>query len=265
MKERADLLLVHKNLAPSREKAKTMIMAGEAFIGTERIQKAGQLIDKDSEITIKGHSLKYVSRGGFKLEKILDSYDIDLTGKVCMDIGSSTGGFTDCMLQHGASKVYAVDVGYNQLAYSLRVDPRVVVMERTNIRYLDASELEEAVDFISIDVSFISLDLVLPKAVTYLNRPGKISALIKPQFEAGKHKVGKGGIVSDPNVHKEVLERTLELVRSLDMTPEVLTYSPIQGAKKGNTEFLMLLSNVDTDAPPISIDEVVRASREEFH
>ena len=160
MRERADLLLVKKQLAPSREKAKTMIMAGEAFVGTERIAKAGQMLDEDVEITIKGHSLKYVSRGGFKLEKILEDYTIDLNGHVCMDIGSSTGGFTDCMLQHGAKKVYAVDVGYNQLAYELRVDPRVVVMERTNVRHLDKEQLADAIDFISIDVSFISLELV---------------------------------------------------------------------------------------------------------
>ena len=179
MKERADVLLVKKNLAPSREKAKTMIMAGEAFIGTERIAKAGQMIDVDAEISVKGHSLKYVSRGGFKLEKIIENCGIDLTDKVCMDIGSSTGGFTDCMLAHGARKVYAVDVGYNQLAYTLRVDPRVVVMERTNVRYLDAGDLDDGMDFISIDVSFISLELVLPKAVSYLSDTGKIAALIK--------------------------------------------------------------------------------------
>lgn len=263
MKERADLVLVQKHLAPSREKAKTIIMAGEAFIGTERIQKPGQPIDPKAEIIVKGRHLKYVSRGGFKLEKILDDYAIDLSEKVCMDIGSSTGGFTDCMLQHGASKVYAVDVGYNQLAYSLRIDPRVVVMERTNVRHLDASALEDAVDFISIDVSFISLDLVLPKAVTYLQKSGQIAALIKPQFEAGREKVGKGGIIRDQKVHKEVLEKITSLVEELGMTVEVLTYSPIQGAT-GNTEFLMLLGNDETKARPYSIDEVVKASGEEF-
>ncbi|MDY3119245.1 MAG: TlyA family RNA methyltransferase [Peptoniphilus sp.] len=263
MKERADVLLVKKNLAPSREKAKTMIMAGEAFIGAERIAKAGQLIDSESEIVVKGHSLKYVSRGGFKLEKIIESCDIDLTGKVCMDIGSSTGGFTDCMLSHGAKKVYAVDVGYNQLAYSLRVDPRVVVMERTNVRYLDREDLDDAMDFISIDVSFISLELVLPRAVSYLSGGGKIATLIKPQFEAGKGKVGKGGIVSDPKVHEEVLGKIQDVVRGLGMYPEVLTYSPIQGAT-GNTEFLMLMTRDSAAAIDVDVEEVVRASREEF-
>ena len=263
MKERADVLLVKKNLAPSREKAKTMIMAGEAFIGTERIAKAGQMIDVDAEISVKGHSLKYVSRGGFKLEKIIENCGIDLTDKVCMDIGSSTGGFTDCMLAHGARKVYAVDVGYNQLAYSLRVDPRVVVMERTNVRYLDAEDLDDAMDFISIDVSFISLELVLPKAVSYLSDTGKIAALIKPQFEAGKNKVGKGGIVSDPEVHREVLNKIHHLVQDLGIYPEVLTFSPIQGAT-GNTEFLMLMTKDQAASKPIDIDNVVRASGEEF-
>ena len=263
MKERADVLLVKKNLAPSREKAKTMIMAGEAFIGTERIAKAGQMIDVDAEIRVKGHSLKYVSRGGFKLEKIIENCGIDLTYKVCMDIGSSTGGFTDCMLAHGARKVYAVDVGYNQLAYSLRVDPRVVVMERTNVRYLDAEDLDDAMDFISIDVSFISLELVLPKAVSYLSETGKIAALIKPQFEAGKGKVGKGGIISDPEIHREVLNKIHDLVADLGMYPEVLTFSPIQGAT-GNTEFLMLMTKEVAASKPIDIDWVVRASGEEF-
>ena len=263
MKERADVLLVKKKLAPSREKAKTMIMAGEAFIGTERIAKAGQMIDAEAEIRVKGHSLKYVSRGGFKLEKIIENCAIDLTDKVCMDIGSSTGGFTDCMLSHGARKVYAVDVGYNQLAYSLRVDPRVVVMERTNVRYLDAEDLADAMDFISIDVSFISLELVLPKAVSYLSETGKIAALIKPQFEAGKGKVGKGGIVTDPAIHREVLEKMHHLVTELGMYPEVLTFSPIQGAT-GNTEFLMLMTKDQAASKPIDIDNVVRASGEEF-
>ena len=263
MKERADVLLVKKNLAPSREKAKTMIMAGEAFIGTERIAKAGQMIDVETEISVKGHSLKYVSRGGFKLEKIIENCGIDLTDKVCMDIGSSTGGFTDCMLAHGARKVYAVDVGYNQLAYTLRVDPRVVVMERTNVRYLDAEDLDDGMDFISIDVSFISLELVLPKAVSYLSDTGKIAALIKPQFEAGKNKVGKGGIVSDPEVHREVLNKIHHLVQDLGMYPEVLTFSPIQGAT-GNTEFLMLMTKEAAASKPIDIDGVVRASGEEF-
>ncbi|MDQ0507752.1 23S rRNA (cytidine1920-2'-O)/16S rRNA (cytidine1409-2'-O)-methyltransferase [Peptoniphilus ivorii] len=263
MKERADVLLHNKNLAPSREKAKKMIMAGEVFIGTERIEKPGQMIDVSEEIRVKGHSLKYVSRGGFKLEKIIQMHRIDLNGKVCMDIGSSTGGFTDCMLQNGAKKVYAVDVGYNQLDYQLRTDPRVVVMERTNIRHLPKEAVPDAVDFVSIDVSFISLELVLPRAVLFLKEDAKIAALIKPQFEAGKEKVGKGGIVTDPKVHREVLEKIVQLVSDCGMYIESLTHSPIQGSS-GNTEFLMLLSADPRAETAADIDSVIRASWEEF-
>lgn len=264
MKERADVLVYEKGLAPSREKAKTLIMAGEVFIGTDRVQKAGQMLSLDADLKVKGRSLKYVSRGGFKLEKILEDNKIDLSNKVCMDIGASTGGFTDCMLQHGAEKVYAVDVGYNQLDYKMRMDPRVVVMERTNIRSLDPSLIEDPIGFISIDVSFISLELVLPLAVDLLDREGKICALIKPQFEAGKDKVGKGGIVRDPKVHREVLENMVALVEREGLFFSNLTFSPIKGTT-GNIEFLMLLETQDTGFVLNGyIDHLLEMTRREF-
>lgn len=264
MKERADVLIYDRGLAPSREKAKTLIMAGEVFIGSERIEKAGQMLSTDVELRIKGRSLKYVSRGGFKLEKIIKDNRIDLTDKICIDIGSSTGGFTDCMLQHGAKKVYAIDVGYNQLDYRLRVDPRVVVMERTNIRKLDPSIISDSIDFISIDVSFISLELVLPLAVDLLGEGGQICALIKPQFEAGKEKVGKGGIVRKPEVHKEVLESMVALVEREGLFFSNLTFSPIKGSS-GNVEFLMLLETNETGFSMSGyINQLLEMTRREF-
>lgn len=264
MKQRADVLIYEKGLAPSREKAKTLIMAGEVFVGTERVSKAGELLSVDADITIKGRSLKYVSRGGFKLEKIMHTHKITLDNKVCMDIGSSTGGFTDCMLQHGAKKVYAVDVGYNQLDYKLRSDPRVIVMEKTNIRHLDINLIEDQIDFISIDVSFIGLDLVLPIAVELLSPGGQICALIKPQFEAGKENVGKGGIVRNPNIHRQVLEKMIDLVEREGMYFENLTFSPIKGAT-GNIEFLMLLSTESTEFKPRKyLNTLLELTRREF-
>lgn len=254
MKERADKLLVKKGLASSRERAKALIMAGQVYVGTQRVDKAGETLDINDDLVIKGEGLKYVSRGGYKLEKILDQYDIDLKDKVCCDIGSSTGGFTDCMLQYGAKKVYAIDVGYNQLAYSLRVDPRVVVMERTNIRTLDPTMIDDPIDFISIDVSFIGLELVLPVAEKILDENGKLAVLIKPQFEAGKEKVGKGGIVRDPKVHREVLNKIKDLVGSLHLYFHGLTFSPIKGAT-GNIEFLMYLSKHPSD---FNVDEQIQ-------
>lgn len=264
MKQRADVLVYEKGLAPSREKAKTLIMAGEVFIGTERILKAGEMLSTNADIIIKGRSLKYVSRGGFKLEKILEENSIDLTNKTCMDIGASTGGFTDCMLQHGANKVYSIDVGYNQLDYRMRKHPKVKVMERTNIRKLDLSLIEEPIDFISIDVSFISLELVLPIAAEILRNGGQICALIKPQFEAGKDKVGKGGIVRDPKVHKEVLENMIELVEREGLYFSNLTYSPIKGTS-GNIEFLMLLETSPTEFNLAGyVDTLLEMTRREF-
>ena len=210
-KERLDILLVNRGLFESREKAKAAIMAGLIFMDTTRIDKAGTKIPADANIIVKGNTLPYVSRGGLKLEKAIQTYPIDLHGAVMIDIGASTGGFTDCALQNGASKVFAIDVGYNQLAWKLRQDSRVINMEKQNIRTVTAEQIGELVDFISIDVAFISLDKVLPVATNLLKDTGSLVALIKPQFEAGKENVGKGGILRDSEIHKEVLHRILQI------------------------------------------------------
>ena len=254
MKERLDVLLVKKGFFDSREKAKRAIMAGLVLIGTERYDKAGTMVPEDSDITVKGDTCPYVSRGGLKLEKSIKTWELDLNGFTCMDIGSSTGGFTDCMLQNGAVKVYALDVGTNQLAYSLRVDPRVVVMEKTNIRDLDTDTFEK-LDFISIDVSFISLNLVLPVASRLLKEGGQLVALVKPQFEAGREKVGKGGIVRDKSVHREVIENVIKYAESAGLTPSGLSFSPITGAK-GNIEYLMYMRKTSWESSLIGPEEV---------
>lgn len=259
-KVRADQLLVQKNLVRSREKAKRLIMSGSVFIGTQRIEKPGELIKEEEEITVKDNSLKYVSRGGYKLEKAIELYNLDLAGCICADIGASTGGFTHCMLLNGAKKVYAIDVGYNQLDYSLRINEKVVSMERTNIRNLDTDLINEKIDFISIDVSFISLSLVLPKAKELVRENGKIVALIKPQFEAGKEKVGKKGIVRDTKVHKEVIEKIITLSKELSLSIKGLTFSPITGAT-GNIEFLILLENSNSENCEYNIDKVIEESQ----
>lgn len=255
-KIRADVLIVQKGLAKSREQAKRMIMAGDAIAGTMRIDKPGELLDADAEIRIKENSIKYVSRGGYKLEKILDTFDIDLQDKTTMDIGSSTGGFTDCMLKHGAKKVYAIDVGYNQLAYSLRIDERVVVMEKTNFRTMDVGIINDRIDFISIDVSFISLKHIFPNASKLISGTGYICALIKPQFEAGKEKVGKKGVVRDEKVHEEVIENVLGLAKEEGLYLVKLTYSPIRG-QEGNIEFLVLLQKENSEYN-FDIKEIVK-------
>lgn len=259
-KVRADVLIVKKGLAKSREQAKRMIMAGDAIAGTMRIDKPGELLDADVEIRIKENSIKYVSRGGYKLEKILDTFDIALQDKIAMDIGSSTGGFTDCMLQHGAKKVYAIDVGYNQLAYSLRIDERVVVMEKTNFRTMDVGIINDRIDFISIDVSFISLKHIFPNASKIVRDTGYICALIKPQFEAGKEKVGKKGVVRDEKVHEEVIENVLGLAKEEGLYPVKLTYSPIRG-QEGNIEFLVLLQKENREYN-YDIKEIVKEAHE---
>ena len=265
MKERLDVLLVSKGFFDSREKAKRAIMAGLVFIGQERYDKAGTMVPEDADIHVKGDTCPYVSRGGLKLEKSIKTWDLDLEGAVCMDIGSSTGGFTDCMLQNGASKVYALDVGTNQLAYSLRVDPRVVVMEKTNIRDLDTDSFEK-LDFISIDVSFISLNLVLPVASRLLKEGGQMVALVKPQFEAGREKVGKGGIVRDKSVHREVVENVVKYAENADLRPCGLSYSPITGAK-GNIEYLLYMkktSDEDVLLKEADIRNIVESSHSEL-
>lgn len=236
-KVRLDVLLVEKGFFTSREKAKRAIMSGNVYIKDVRYDKAGTLVDSESDIIVRGPKLKYVSRGGLKLEKAMDVYPIDLKDKVCMDIGASTGGFTDCMLQNGANKVFSVDVGYGQLDWKLRNDVRVVNMERTNIRNVTVDDIGEKVDFISIDVSFISLKLVLPIAVKLLKTEGEIIFLIKPQFEAGREKVKKNGVVRDKSVHKDVLNNVINIAEKLNLCIKDITFSPIKGPK-GNIEFL---------------------------
>lgn len=240
MKERLDLLLVQKGMAPSREKAKAMIMEGNVFVNHQREDKAGSMIKEDSLIEIHGNTLKYVSRGGLKLEKAMTNFQISLEDKICMDIGASTGGFTDCMLQNGAKKVYAVDVGYGQFAWKLRCDERVVCMEKTNIRYVTPSDIEDTIDFASVDVSFISLTKVLEPAKALLSESGEMVCLIKPQFEAGRDKVGKKGVVRDKQVHKEVILKIMDFAEGIGFEIRNLEYSPIKGPE-GNIEYLLYL------------------------
>ena len=247
MKERLDLLLVNKGLAPSREKAKTMIMEGNVFVENEREDKAGSMFDTEAKIEIKGNTLKYVSRGGLKLEKAMTHFDIELNDKVCMDIGASTGGFTDCMLQNNAKKVYSVDVGYGQFAWKLRQDPRVVCMEKTNIRYVTPEDIEDRIQFSSIDVSFISLTKVLKPIFDYLSEDGEIVALIKPQFEAGREKVGKKGVVREKSTHLEVIEMVIQYALSSGFDVLNLEFSPIRGPE-GNIEYLVHLKKTKGDA-----------------
>ena len=236
-KKRLDVLLVEQGLAESRQKAQALIMAGQVYIGDRRYDKAGMTLEEDQKLEVRGQSLRYVSRGGLKLEKAMSAFPISLEGKVAADIGASTGGFTDCMLQNGASRVYAVDVGYGQLAWSIRSDPRVICLERTNARYLSREQIPEPLDFASIDVSFISLKLILPALRPLLGEGGQVVALVKPQFEAGREKVGKKGVVRDPKVHLEVLEQFLIHADEADFSVKGLTFSPIRGPE-GNIEYL---------------------------
>ncbi len=242
MKKRLDVLLTERGLAPSREKAKAIIMAGIVYVNNQKEDKAGATFPEEAVVEVRGQGLRYVSRGGLKLEKAMQCFPIDLKGRVCMDIGASTGGFTDCMLQNGASKVYAIDVGYGQLDWKLREDPRVVCMEKTNFRYVTPGDLDpEAMpDFASVDVSFISLSKILPPAAAILPEGGEMVCLIKPQFEAGREKVGKKGVVRDPAVHEQVIESCLEIARRTGFSVEGLSWSPIRGPE-GNIEYLMYL------------------------
>ncbi len=237
-KIRLDVYLTEKGLTTSRERAKALIMAGQVYIKNQKCDKAGTMLDEnETEVEVRGEQLKYVSRGGLKLEKAMQEFPITLLGKVTMDIGASTGGFTDCMLQNGAKKVYAVDVGYGQFAWKLRSDERVVNMERTNIRYVTPDDIGEPIDFASIDVSFISLKLVLPAAYNLLSPDGEIVALIKPQFEAGKGQVGKKGVVRDKNIHFEVIRGVLDFATENGFKLLGLSFSPIKGPE-GNIEYL---------------------------
>ena len=240
MKKRLDVLVTERGLAPSREKAKAYIMSGDVFVEGAREDKPGSTFPEDARIEYRGKAMRYVSRGGLKLEKALQVFGPDLTGAVCMDIGASTGGFTDCMLRSGAAKVYAIDVGYGQLAYSLRTDPRVVCMERTNFRYVTEEQVPEPVDFASADVSFISLDKILPAAYPLLREGAQMVTLIKPQFEAGREKVGKKGVVRDRAVHEEVIEKVIRTARRTGFCVLNLDYSPVRGPE-GNIEYLLFL------------------------
>ena len=266
MKERLDVLLVQKGLAPSREKAKTMIMEGNVFVDNQREDKAGTFFDPSVNIEIHGNTLRYVSRGGLKLEKAMAQFGITLDDKVCMDIGASTGGFTDCMLQNGAKKVYAVDVGYGQFAWKLRQDPRVVCMEKTNIRYVTPEDIGDALNFASVDVSFISLTKVLGPAKELLKDGGQMVCLIKPQFEAGKDKVGKKGVVRDPAVHKEVIERVILFAKSIGFGILHLDYSPIKGPE-GNIEYLVhIVKDAEAESQEvIDVEAVVAAAHGELY
>lgn len=246
-KERLDILVCNKGLAASREKAKALIMAGTVLVNGEREDKPGSVFPSDVEITLKGNPLKYVSRGGLKLEKAVEVFGIGLEGKVCMDAGASTGGFTDCMLQNGASRVYSVDVGYGQLDWKLRNDPRVVCMEKTNVRYMTPDMIPEKCDFASIDVSFISLLKIIPPVRDILKPAGTITALIKPQFEAGREKVGKKGVVRDPLVHMEVIEKVVLFSQSTGLFVKGLDYSPVKGPE-GNIEYLLYLTQDAAEA-----------------
>ena len=247
----------------SREKAKAMIMAGEVLVDNEREDKAGSMFPEEVEIVLKGKPLPYVSRGGLKLEKAMKNFDLTLDGKVCMDVGASTGGFTDCMLQNGAVKVYSVDVGHGQLDWKLRNDPRVVCMERTNIRYVVPEDIEERPSFVSIDVSFISLTKVLLPVRNLMEENGEIAALIKPQFEAGREKVGKKGVVRDPAVHKEVIEMVISYAKSISFGVRHLEFSPIKGPE-GNIEYLVHLvrlpDGVTEEETNVDVDAIVKSA-----
>lgn len=239
-KERLDILLVQKNLAKSRELAKAYIMAGNVYVDGVKEEKAGTKIPLTANITVKENHMKYVSRGGYKLEKAINEFQIDLKDCICMDVGASTGGFTDCMLQNGAKKVYAIDVGYGQFDWKLRNDSRVVCMEKTNVRYITHDDIKEEADFASIDVSFISLTKVLPAVLGVLNEYGKLVCLIKPQFEAGRQKVGKKGVVRDKNVHKEVILSIINYAFEQNLAVHHISFSPIKGPE-GNIEYLIYL------------------------
>lgn len=263
MKIRLDQYLVQHGLIQSRERAKAMIMSGVVFVNEQKVDKAGEMIKEDAKVEVRGHDIGYVSRGGLKLEKAMKTFPITLEGKICADIGASTGGFTDCMLQNGAARVYTVDVGYGQLDWKLRNDPRVVCLERTNARYLDHEQVPDVLDFASIDVSFISLKLIFPALYSLLREGGEIACLIKPQFEAGPEKVGKKGVVRDPKVHLEVLENFLTHAKDNHFTVLGITYSPIRGPE-GNIEYLgYLRKSVESDTIP-DLAALVDASHSEL-
>lgn len=260
-KIRLDVALTEQGKTESREKAKALIMAGKVYIDNQKADKAGMLVLPDTEIEVRDNSIQFVSRGGLKLDKAIREWEIVLSGKICSDIGASTGGFTDCMLQNGAIKVYSVDVGYGQLAWKLRTDERVVNLERTNFRNVTEEQIPQKLDFASVDVSFISLKLILPVLKKLLNTASQVICLIKPQFEAGKENVGKNGVVRDKKVHISVIESLLEFMNSIGFNVLKLTYSPIKGPK-GNIEYLTLIEPSE-DVKPYDVD--IKTIVEEAH
>lgn len=265
-KERLDILLVEKGIINSREKAKACIMEGKVYVDDQKVDKAGEKVSCTANIEYRGETLRYVSRGGLKLEKAMNSYNISLEDKVCMDIGASTGGFTDCMLQNGASKVFSVDVGYGQFAWKLRTDDRVVCMERTNIRYVTPEDIGELLDFASIDVSFISLKKIMPATLSLLKSDGEVVALIKPQFEAGRDKVGKKGVVREISTHKEVVYGIIDFLLEQDLNVLGVGYSPIKGPE-GNREYLVYFTKnkeKESNFKREDVDTVVEASHIEI-
>ncbi len=258
MKERLDILLVRQGLAPSREKAKAVIMTGNVYVNGQREDKAGAAFEEEKvHIEVKGAAPKYVSRGGLKLEKAMEAFAIGLADMVCMDIGASTGGFTDCMLQNGAAKVYSVDVGHGQLAWKLRQDERVICMEKTNFRYVQPEDIADRLDFASVDVSFISLTKILIPARNLLKVPGRMVCLIKPQFEAGRDKVGKKGVVREPEIHEEVIHKIVIYAELVGFSVKGLTFSPVKGPE-GNIEYLIYLEKKESLS-----EEVIRLTEQE--
>ena len=263
IKKRLDVLLTERKLAENRTKAQAIIMSGIVYVDGQKADKPGVSYEETVDIEVRGAACPYVSRGGLKLEKAMKTFPLTLTGKVCADIGASTGGFTDCMLQNGAQKVYAVDVGYGQLDWKLRGDPRVVCMERTNARYLTHEQIPQELDFASVDVSFISLGLILPALDGLLSPEGEAVCLVKPQFEAGREKVGKKGVVRDPAVHLEVLEAFLRHAKENHFTALGITYSPIRGPE-GNIEYLGYLRHGQGTPGDFSLPEIVEASHSQL-
>lgn len=264
MKRRIDALITERGLADSREKAKRFVMAGLVFVDGERCEKPGTIVAEDVQIELRGEDCPYVSRGGLKLEAALNTFEIDVAGLICLDIGSSTGGFSDCLLQRGAAKVYAVDSGSNQLSWKLRIDERVKVMEQYNFRYAQVPDFEDRIQFACTDVSFISLKYILPPAAQLLEDGADMVCLIKPQFEAGRHQVGRGGVVKDPAVHREVIENVSGYAREAGFSIVNLSFSPIEGAKKGNIEYLMHLRKGGAEYAGIATQEIVRAAHAFF-
>lgn len=262
-KTRLDVLLVERGLQETRQKAQATIMSGLVYVNNQKVDKAGTAVPNDAEIEVRGNALRYVSRGGLKLEKAMTSFGLTLDGCICGDIGASTGGFTDCMLQNGAVKVYSVDVGYGQLDWKLRNDERVVCMERTNARYLTHEQIPDELDFASIDVSFISLKLILPAVHSVLRPGGHVACLVKPQFEAGREKVGKKGVVRDPAVHLEVLEHFMQHAKDSGFTVLDMTYSPIRGPE-GNIEYLGYLESGEWVEKEFDLKALVEASHSDL-